>query len=243
MMDSRPGLPWVKINDYLMELGSQRNIPDLLQKGIANLSDLIPYDISGNIFAGLGNCLEDNSSDRLKILSMYNQYYGFINPIHRFDVTGMKWLDWRDFQNSEFVADFIYPQGIRYSLASFIPGCSIAASIHRSRRSSVFQDRDFQIMRIITPHFNNIHSYLDKIAGLEITQLRVAELARGCKKLSKREAEIAALLCRRLSVPEIATKLLIGCRTVEFHIANIYDKLKVRNRRELILKLVGRRNS
>ena len=65
------------------------------------------------------------------------------------------------------------------------------------------------------------------------------ELACGCKVLSKREAEVAALLCQRLTMAEIATKLFINRRTVEFHIANIYEKLKVRNRRELVLKLIG----
>jgi DNA-binding CsgD family transcriptional regulator len=68
----------------------------------------------------------------------------------------------------------------------------------------------------------------------------VGELVCDIKILSKREAEVAALLCKRLNAVEIVTVLLISPRTVEQHIANIYEKMKVRNRRGLLLKLLGK---
>jgi len=43
----------------------------------------------------------------------------------------------------------------------------------------------------------------------------------------------------RLSASEIATRLLISPHTVQRHIANIYEKLDVRNKRDLLLKLLG----
>ncbi|MGH2618460.1 MAG: helix-turn-helix domain-containing protein, partial [Thermomicrobiales bacterium] len=50
--------------------------------------------------------------------------------------------------------------------------------------------------------------------------------------LTRREREVLHLLSQRLSNPEIADQHFIGTRTVEFHVANIIDKLGADNRRE-----------
>ena len=56
-------------------------------------------------------------------------------------------------------------------------------------------------------------------------------------KLSKREWEVARLLLEGKSNKLIALSLGISDRTVEFHLKNIYNKLQVSTRVELILKL------
>jgi NarL family two-component system response regulator LiaR len=50
--------------------------------------------------------------------------------------------------------------------------------------------------------------------------------------LTRREREVLNLLCQRFSNTEIADQLYIGTRTVEFHVANVLDKLGVENRRD-----------
>ena len=50
--------------------------------------------------------------------------------------------------------------------------------------------------------------------------------------LTRREQEVLDLLCQRLSNPEIADRLYIGTRTVEFHVTNVIGKLGAENRRE-----------
>ena len=56
-------------------------------------------------------------------------------------------------------------------------------------------------------------------------------------ELSKREWEVAKLLLEGKSNKLIALSLGISDRTVEFHLKNIYNKLQVSTRVELILKL------
>jgi DNA-binding CsgD family transcriptional regulator len=51
-------------------------------------------------------------------------------------------------------------------------------------------------------------------------------------RLTRREREVLALVCLRLSDPEIAARLSIGTRTAESHVASILAKLDAANRRE-----------
>src|SRR3954451_21457434 len=50
--------------------------------------------------------------------------------------------------------------------------------------------------------------------------------------LTRREREVLALLCQRLTDAEIANVLSISPRTVECHVTRILGKLQARNRRD-----------
>jgi len=52
--------------------------------------------------------------------------------------------------------------------------------------------------------------------------------------LTKRELEVLTLLCQHWTAPEIAGHLFLSARTVEIHVANLYNKLGVANRREAL---------
>ena len=49
-------------------------------------------------------------------------------------------------------------------------------------------------------------------------------------KLTKRELEVLTLVIEGRSSKEVADMLFVSKRTVDFHLANIYDKLQVTNR-------------
>ena len=49
-------------------------------------------------------------------------------------------------------------------------------------------------------------------------------------KLTKREVEVLTLVIEGKSSKEVAEQLFVSKRTVDFHLANIYDKLGVTNR-------------
>lgn len=56
-------------------------------------------------------------------------------------------------------------------------------------------------------------------------------------QLTNREREIAGLICRGSSYKQIAESLFIAERTVTKHVQNIFDKVKVSNKLELLNKL------
>ena len=54
--------------------------------------------------------------------------------------------------------------------------------------------------------------------------------------LTQRELELLALLAQRLTIDEMAERLVISPNTVKKHVGNIYAKLGVNNRRQAIVK-------
>ena len=59
--------------------------------------------------------------------------------------------------------------------------------------------------------------------------------------LSRRERDVARLVLDGLSTREIANGLFISERTVETHLANIFDKIDVHSRSELVDSLLNRK--
>jgi DNA-binding CsgD family transcriptional regulator len=55
--------------------------------------------------------------------------------------------------------------------------------------------------------------------------------------LTAQERQIAELARDRLSNPEIAARLFLSPRTVEWHLRNVFMKLGIRSRRELATAL------
>lgn len=55
------------------------------------------------------------------------------------------------------------------------------------------------------------------------------------KGLSQREAEVAELVSKGLSNKEVANQLFVTEKTVKFHLTNIYKKMSVKSRAQLIV--------
>ena len=75
------------------------------------------------------------------------------------------------------------------------------------------------------------------IRRLERGSGRRRPAAAGAASLTRREREIAVLLARGYSSRVVAEELGIGQRTVETHVAAIYEKLGIKSRAELALRI------
>lgn len=62
------------------------------------------------------------------------------------------------------------------------------------------------------------------------SSLTIEDNQNGHIKLSQREIEVLSLIAQGHSSQEAADVLFVSKRTVDFHLANVYDKLQVNNR-------------
>jgi DNA-binding NarL/FixJ family response regulator len=53
-------------------------------------------------------------------------------------------------------------------------------------------------------------------------------------QLTAQEREVAGLVARGATNKEVATDLFVSAKTVEFHLSNVYRKLGIRSRTELV---------
>jgi DNA-binding CsgD family transcriptional regulator len=58
-------------------------------------------------------------------------------------------------------------------------------------------------------------------------------VSRSTIDLTDRERDVALLVARGLSNPEVAARLYVSRKAVEYHLGNIYGKLGISGRREL----------
>ena len=104
-----------------------------------------------------------------------------------------------------------------------------------------------------------VDAYLDKQLGVEATYLAIESVMKGKKyvdknisemleieqwmKVSKREQEVIKLLSAGITQKEIADKLYIAPKTVEVHIRNLFQRFKVKNSTELVVRYLKYKNA
>lgn len=64
--------------------------------------------------------------------------------------------------------------------------------------------------------------------------------AKAGERVTDQELKVIYLIAQGFSSQEVADRLVIGKRTVDFHLANLYRKLEVNNRVQAINRLKAR---
>jgi DNA-binding NarL/FixJ family response regulator len=73
----------------------------------------------------------------------------------------------------------------------------------------------------------------------ETTRKRTVQAAHGVTALTSQEAQVATLARDGLSNPEIAARLFISVRTVQYHLSKVFTKLGISSRGQLHQVLPG----
>lgn len=230
---------WWKIQDFLIEVGGSPTREEFCKRTFDQIQRLIPYDAGAGLFDSRTTQLIVGVGLTESALDEYNSYYYRIQPWMTPEGTAkfakMWRVNWREYDDSEFVTDYVRPNGLGFVMAEPTPRYFLGLSIHRSRWVSEFSDRERDILAVVNPHLTNMYRLHDRLSrGSHASQ---DEMAERFPSLSRRESEGFALLFDGLSASEIATHLFIGERTVESHMQAIYAKLNVHSRRQAIEKL------
>ena len=81
-----------------------------------------------------------------------------------------------------------------------------------------------------------ILNYFDYIALAENEHKRLLEIYPELEKLSRRELEVFAHLLTDKTQAQIAEKLFITHSSVHFHCKNIYRKLGIKSRKQILIR-------
>ncbi len=231
---------WKKLYELINDVARQKDAASMLNTIFREIDLLVPAD-HGVVLAEVIDGIPFSRSYppyTASLAPLFNIHYNRTVPV---EYDALRHLlgpvDWRCFPDSEYDFDFNRPLGIGHTLgigiADRLKGCEVVLSMHRSRRSSGFTEREAATAYALREPLEHIYDIRREADQLLCSTLFEREKSRGCMRLSRRESQIAALLCRRITMREIAALLGISPRTVERHALHIYEKLNVSGRREL----------
>ncbi len=223
--------PWPKLRDYLLQVSTCRSLEECMRTAVIGMQAIIPFDETTGIFnisdnfnlAGIG---KDEACTKA-----YNSYYRKIRP-----VTLQPIIHWRNL-DGEFVTDFQIPHGFHKSVRSAVAGRKTWITVVRSRRAPDFSESDADTLALIDDYLNHLFASFEKRQALVEPSLSAEGIAQRFDWLTAREAEICSLVACRLNTAEIAARLFISRRTVENHVARVFEKFDVRSREELRFRL------
>ncbi|MGA2763646.1 MAG: helix-turn-helix transcriptional regulator [Spirochaetia bacterium] len=247
-------VPWLKVHDYLLKVGSCTTIREFTMTACREAEKLVPYDTTACLHIVIDGKYFDiclgGSACTSEVTAAFNTYYRMKQPgtpgagdKHSDQALGLLMsspvVDWRKLQRLEYSTDFMLPNKMCKSVAHVFPTQQIALSVFRSRLSPDFNDTDVTVLDVLNQHLNTYWPFLIEkehaksappIEKSALDSVKQETLRLG---LTQREVEIALLLFERLSMPEIADRLFISPRTVQKHAENIYAKLGVKRKKEL----------
>ena len=146
--------------------------------------------------------------------------------------------EWAKETSNDFVQNLIRPRGLKYTcsfpLYDLYGNYRTVVALDRVAGRNFTGDELMHLQRII-PHLNNLHKNF-YYQGFRQNTIKRAVWERA--DLTGREIEIADLLCLGISPASISRSLHIALSTTYKHIANIYKKLQVSNRQELLVRLL-----
>lgn len=242
-------LPWNKILSFLTEMSAVRDVDSFFGTLFAGIGKLIPFDHSAqwfrmrnsddkgiwDAFAG-GKpsfcCVADSTGNKSFVENFNNHFWPLQPPPARKEAYGYA-VDYDEWENTEFYCDFIRPEGIGHSLVPAKKNIRYSFTLQRGRKSAGFNERDKLLIGLVSPHLDGIYSCLRKIDSFKMTLSERIDLGGAGYRLTGREEEIVKLTLFRFTADEAAALLCISRRTIEKHLADVYEKLNIRSRQEL----------
>jgi len=202
-----------------------------MRAAVVEMQAIIPFDGTTGIFRMSDNFNLAGIGKDEACTAAFNGYYRKIRP-----PTPQPLIDWRTL-DGEFVTDFQLPHGLYKSCRSAVDGHETWIAVIRSRRALNFSDADADTLAFIDDYLNHLFSSFDTRQRPLDPGLSSEGIAERFGILTPREAEVCSLVACRLNTAEIAARLFISRRTVENHVASVFDKLDVRSREQLRSRL------
>lgn len=251
---------WEKINLIICTINRIQDIAKMRKEFLTLLGGLVIFDLA-DFYLNDVNALHKvklvdpvvvsrfSKEFNRKFMKEYDMYFGQIDYVkwifssHESTVYRESDLINNEIRTkSPFYQDYLLPSGlINVSGLSIVEQgvCIGAITLYRTGKKGDFTDKDIYILKQLMPHLR-IKLALEYEAvkfNIEKSNSSFYRLIREYN-LSRREIEITELLCNGKSNFEISNELLISVNTVKKHISNIFCKMEVDSRSQLINYLI-----
>lgn len=236
----RPRADSTAVYESIIDISTAEHTRGAISKLIEHACRLVPTDHGAALFTFSGSfprCIQWPEYAEPRVHD-FNTYFNRRIPILEDpESLALGPVSWRQYHDTEYVTDFHYPLGIHHSVgASFhdsFTGQRYVFWLHRNGRRSFFSKKEASLLRLLCSQAACVLSLRSELDAVRRDAIYDSELGSDADILSRRELEVAKLICRHLSMQEIADLLRISRRTVERHALHIYQKLRVANRKEL----------
>ena len=242
---------WHKVYAFVSLCGKAHDPKSFAAAVITHATDLIRFDnaivyfLDGNakiIDQHLENLAEEFSRIyKTSFANMTNNAYNINQDIRENpNKLYLNIMDWSEEPPGDFRASIIDSRGLKYTLALLfydLYGRYRTILCLDKTTPGFFEEKELINLQYAYPllidlhknFFYDINEFSDKTNILNAQRF----------KLTKRETEIARMLCQGVSPANISKSLYISSATTYKHIANIYEKLNVKSQRELLALMLN----
>lgn len=239
---------WKFINEILLQIHGNEDIDNMRKEMFNMLQYIVKFDYGAFFLCkdgGVTNPVGYNISK--KELETDTGQMEEINPLRTLKNLMMdskhpairvsEYMFEEKLEDAEYYNLIWKPKHIRYSILAGIgyKGKALGSiNLYRTDDKNEFSDKDLEIVNILKAHLN-IRLYREN----EPYRINPAESSlKTIYGLTDRETEIIELWSRGLTDNEISDRLAISKNTLKKHISNVFSKLEINSRVEL-LKIIS----
>ncbi|NLK24249.1 MAG: LuxR family transcriptional regulator [Clostridiales bacterium] len=240
---------WITINRVLLEIYEIKNVNELAERLLKMIRMLIPYsngyflvfdkdeeiNRKESSFIGIKESIQEKYLSYFYNVDYLKYIYEFTKETETYRDTDI--LDDSIRKKTEFYTDFLRPNNIPFGAGILLMKDEKMLGIINLFRSSElgdFSDKDMYILDALKFHLANIlYDIISKKE--EKTEVnKVVQVMALNNDLSEREVEVIKLINEGKTNAQIAEILLISLSTVKKHVYNIYSKIGVKSRMQLV---------
>ena len=178
--------------------------------------------------------------------SLYREHYAFA-VTGRYNVFDLKRMPvntiidiikWDEEEPTVFLREYITPLGfkISYSFKVFDMWGNVRCIVTLNwKKESTVTSEYSMLLKLLLPQLNNLYKNFFHQSSPEG---KLLDGSPNYMSLTSREVQITTLISEGVSTANIAARLHIALSTVNKHLDNIYKKLNVSSRQELLLRLL-----
>ena len=248
---------WEKLNDLTAAIYGIKSLTAMRTAFLQKLMNLIDFDFSD---FNLGEVKGKKTPDLVDpvVVSKYSrEFEDSFTSLYQHKYEAIDYVKWifsghesivyreSDLVNDEvrkksvFYAEYLQPFGlVNVAGISVISGGIFAGAvtIYRREEAGNFSEKDLYILKLLLPHLQNKLSLQQESQEKNRQSIRI--MLSHHYKLTRREIEIIGFIYEGLSNREICSSLKIAETTVKKHLTNIFDKLQLTSRTQLIRFLI-----